>query len=98
MIEAYNHFKKALNSNPKLAEAYVGCGVALANFGGLDLAISLFKGALDINPTLSEAHSNLTLTYYLKGDYATALYHADRMEALGYKISPKLLELLAPER
>jgi tetratricopeptide (TPR) repeat protein len=96
--KASDQFGKALKSNPKLAEAYVGYGVALAKMGGLDLAIYFFKGALAINPTLSEAHNNLVSTYYLKGDYDAALYHCGRVETLGHKISPQLLELLKPYR
>ena len=94
--EAYQYFVKALRSNRKLAEAYVGYGVALANDGGLDLAIAFFKEALAVNPILSEAHNNLISIYYLKGDYKEALYHCGRMEALGQKISPQLVQLLKP--
>jgi tetratricopeptide (TPR) repeat protein len=96
--EAHQYFVKALRSNRKLAEAYVGYGVALANDGWLDLAISFFEEALAVNPILSEAHNNLISIYYLKGNYKEAFYHCGRMEALGQKISPQLLQLLKPHR
>lgn len=96
LIEATSHFLAAQSNNHERAAICMGMGMVSAYSGGFDTAITFFKRALDIKPDLAEAHHNLASTYYLKGDYKTALYHCDQAELLGHMVSPQLLELLAP--
>jgi len=99
--DALNAFRKAIKIRPRLVEAYIGLGVCFAKKGNtrenknfLDLAIYCFKKALELKPHLPEVHNNLASTYYLKGDYTSALYHCNKVRELGYDVSPQLSEAL----
>jgi tetratricopeptide (TPR) repeat protein len=103
--DALQAFQKAGKINPRIVEVYVGLGVCFAkkaqageNKYFLDMAIYVFKKALELKPCLPEAHNNLASTYYLKGDYSSALYHTRRVRELGYEVSPQLSEALKPLR
>ena len=97
-LAAMNLFLKALECNPRLAEARLGLGVLFANEGKLDGALYQFKKALEIKPNLAEAHNNLASTYYLLGDYTSAIKHSNKVEELGYTVSQRLAEGLKPYR
>jgi len=64
----------------------------------LNEAISEYKKALAINPNSAEAHTNLGAAYYYKGNYKLAIVHCDKAMELGFRVNPKLLELLKPYR
>ncbi|MBI5145176.1 MAG: tetratricopeptide repeat protein [Candidatus Omnitrophica bacterium] len=61
-------------------------------------AIQLLTEVLSHNPNFSLLHNNLSLAYYYTKQYELAIKHCDRAIALGYEVSPKLLELLKPYR
>ena len=56
--EALACYDKALDINPKLAEAQYSKGVALVNLGMFEDAIACYDNALDINPRYAEAWNN----------------------------------------
>ena len=96
--KAFLAFRKALGIKRGLVEAHIGMGVLMAEIGILDGAIAKFKKALKFKPNLAEAHNNLASVYYLEGDYKKALLHCERVEELGYRVSPRLLKGLEPYR
>jgi tetratricopeptide (TPR) repeat protein len=51
--QAISDFTKALEINPRLAEAYYNRGIVYSEKGQLDQAISDFTKALEINPRLA---------------------------------------------
>jgi tetratricopeptide (TPR) repeat protein len=57
--EAIACFRKAIQVDPKLADAHTNLGVALADKGQVDEAIDCYNKALAINPKNAGVHSNL---------------------------------------
>ena len=74
--EAIIQFQKALEINPKYAEAHNNLGFALFQKGQVDGAIDEFQKALEINPKKAETHYNLGTILFQKGqvDEAIAQY------------------------
>ena len=66
--------------------------------GDLMKAIPQLKKALAINPNYARAHNQLGIAYYYDGQYKLALDHCNRALELGWRVNPKLLELLKPYR
>lgn len=67
-IESYNkqqfkdaeqHFIKAIELNPKYAEAYANLGALYAKFKEYDKAIKLYQECIKIKPTYAGAYTNL---------------------------------------
>lgn len=69
---AIRDYEKALLLNPKLAEARVNLGAALADSGRFDDAIAQYRRALPDVPDKSAVQLNIGLAYYKKGDLASA--------------------------
>jgi tetratricopeptide (TPR) repeat protein len=74
---ATNSVRRALELDPKLAEAYLSQGVGNyylpASFGGgVELAIRDFRKAIELNPQLAEAHLWLGLALRKAGKHAEA--------------------------
>ena len=57
------YFNKAIELNPRYAEAYNNRGIAYKNKGQYDKAISDFNMAIEINPRYAKAYHNRGLTY-----------------------------------
>jgi tetratricopeptide (TPR) repeat protein len=66
-------FRKAIELNPKYAEAYNNLGNALYAQQDLKGASAAFRHALVINPKFAEAHVNLGLALRVQGEFAQAL-------------------------
>ena len=62
------------NANRELATAYL-------NAGKLDEALKYAKNDLEMRPANIDANELMAWVYYLKGDYASAKIHADKMLA-----------------
>jgi tetratricopeptide (TPR) repeat protein len=77
---AIDDFNKALQLDPKSAEAYHGRGLAYSQLGELDRAIADLSEAIQLNPNDFRAFYNRGLMYSRKGDYDPAL--ADLSEAI----------------
>jgi len=59
-----------------------------------DQAISDYTIAIKINPEFTRAYQNRWLAYYHKGDYDRAWEDVHKVETLGGKVPPDLLEEL----
>lgn len=93
--QAIADYDTAIEINPYLAEAYYYRGIAYGNMGSLDLAISDFTKAIQINPNHTDAYINRARAYYYKQEYDKAWEDIGRVESLGYKVDPKLVEGLS---
>ena len=96
--EAIAELKRAIEINPNYAKAHYNLGIAYGRKGMDDEAIAEYKRAIEINPNYAKAHNNLAVEYYYKEEYYLAIEHCDRAIELGYRVHPKLLELLKPYR
>ena len=60
-------YTKAIQFNPKYAEAYFGLGAAYHVKGDFDRAISNYTKAVDLKSDFAEAYSNRGAAYSDKG-------------------------------
>ena len=73
---------KAIELNPRFAEAYSNRGVAYYQKGLLDLAIRDLSRAIELDANLAEAYSNRALAYDGKNQLDLALQDYDRAIAI----------------
>jgi len=90
--------KKAVKINPDFIDAYNNLGIAYCADGNNKQAIAALKKAIKLNPKDGEVHNNIASAYYYEKQYDLAIRHCDMAVELGYKVSPRLLELLKPYR
>jgi len=77
-------YKKAIDTDPNLAEVHHNLGVAYGEKGMHGEAIAEFKKAIKINPNLADTHHNLGIAYGEKGMHGEAI--AQFVEAI--RINP----------
>ncbi|MCP2727674.1 tetratricopeptide repeat protein, partial [Symplocastrum sp. BBK-W-15] len=82
---AITDYNKAIQLNPKLAEAFYNRGVAYGSLMKYNSAIADYNKALKLNPKFADAFINRGFAYSEKGEYDRAI--ADYNEAL--KLNPK---------
>ncbi len=66
-------YRRAIEIEPKLAEAHANLGAVLARLGRYEEAVSSIERALAINPALTAARLNLGLAHYRAGALAAAV-------------------------
>jgi len=82
---AIAYFNKALELNPRFAEAYKYRGLAYNYKGQHDKAISDYTKAIEINPRFAKAYNNRGIVYYSRGQHDKAIL--DFYEAI--EINPR---------
>lgn len=70
---AIKSFSKAIEINPRYADAYHNRGNAYQNKGDIENAIKDYEIAISINPNIWQSSQNLAFIYFEKGDFATSL-------------------------
>ena len=70
------------SQDPRAAQAYNNRGIAWAQKGDLDQAISDFTMALEINPSYAQAYSNRGVTWAEKGELESGLTDAKKALSL----------------
>ncbi len=88
LAHAAEAYRRAIERDPKLAEAHANLGAVLARLGHHEQAIASYERALTINPRLTAARVNLGLAHYRVGSLAAA---ADQFKA-AYAADPTLLQ------
>lgn len=91
-------YLKAIKLNPDSAEAYLWLGTSYCAIGKMKPAIQALKKSVEMEPVLGLAHNNLAVAYFYDKNYDLALEHCDKAIEYGYKVDPKLLELLSAHR
>ncbi|MFH1199047.1 MAG: tetratricopeptide repeat protein [Candidatus Omnitrophota bacterium] len=91
-------YEKALGLNPDNILACNELAGVFIILGQYNKAIALLEQAEKNHPSFSLAQNSLALAYYYKRNYDLAIKHCDKAIKLGYKVSPKLLGMLAPYR
>jgi len=72
--DAEQHFIKAIELNPKYAEAYANLGALYAKFKEYDKAIKLYQECIKIKPTYAGAYTNLGNALNKTGRHEEAVY------------------------
>jgi tetratricopeptide (TPR) repeat protein len=71
---AYSEFQKALELDPKFAEAHNASGILLhLSFQRIDEAIGHYQRAIALRPNFSEAKTNMANAYLDQGKYEEAI-------------------------
>jgi tetratricopeptide (TPR) repeat protein len=91
---AIANYSRAIELDPKFAEAYFGRGADYVNKGLYDNAISDCTRALELNPKLAEAYYGRGSAYYFKGEYDKAWEDVHKSQSLYYQVDPRFLEAL----
>jgi tetratricopeptide (TPR) repeat protein len=86
--------KKAIELDPQNATAYYNLGNALGKGENYEEAFASFFKAIELDPGYAEPHYGLAVCYYATGHYELATEHADRAEALGFKVPPRFRRAL----
>jgi hypothetical protein len=76
--QAIEDFDRAIEINPKDANAYQNLGVTYAKLGNHRQAIEDFDRAIEINPEYAEAYYNRGFIYGKLGDFRQAISDYDR--------------------
>lgn len=84
-----------LAKNPGNAFAFFYRGLALANSGKVQEAISDLKKTVEINPNYSEAWFNLSVLLNQTGNYKDAFNAAQKAKALNYAVNQAYFDELA---
>jgi len=77
---------KAIELDPRNATAYYNLGNALGKGGNYEEAFASFFKAVELDPDYAEPHYGLAVCYYATNHYELAAEHADKAEALGFKV------------
>jgi tetratricopeptide (TPR) repeat protein len=75
VVEAIEHYQKALDLQPDYAMAHNNLGNALLDQGKVVEAVAHFRKALDIQPAYAEAHNNLGYALINHGEIVEAVAH-----------------------
>lgn len=75
---ALEHYAKATELSPQLAEAWNNRGVALRHCGALDEALAAYDRAIELDGSYAEAFNNRALTRAKSGWLTDALHDYDR--------------------
>ncbi|MEX0678036.1 MAG: tetratricopeptide repeat protein [Pirellulales bacterium] len=86
--EQLSYYTKAIELNPKLAEAYNNRGLSYGELGQDTEAISDFNKAIELNPKLAEAYNNRGLSYGELGQYTEAISDFNKAIELNPKNAP----------
>lgn len=70
--KAIEEFKKAIEINPRYAEAYHNLANTYQRNGQIDLAIENYQKAIEFSPNLWQSYQNLASIYFDQGDYPKA--------------------------
>jgi tetratricopeptide (TPR) repeat protein len=96
--EAILLYQKAIEINPDSVEGNLELGSLYCTIGMSKKAIKFFKKVIELYPDLNVAYNNLALAYYYDKKYDLAVKFCNRAIEFGYKVSPKLLDMLKPYR
>jgi tetratricopeptide (TPR) repeat protein len=94
--QAIPYYNKAIEINPRFANAYFSRGVAYAqDRGQFDQAISDYDKAIELNPRFAKAILSRGAAYYFKGEYDKAWADVHKAQSLGLQVLPAFLQALS---
>ncbi|MCM8790455.1 MAG: tetratricopeptide repeat protein [Candidatus Omnitrophica bacterium] len=96
--DAIEIYRELIKIDPRQPDVYVNLGAVYVVTGQTDYAIAACEKAIALEPNNATAHNNLAVALYMKGEYKRAIEECDLALKYGYKVNPKLFELLGPYR
>lgn len=91
---AISDLTKAIEKNPRFANAHFYRGRSYFRKGELDQAISDFNKAIEIDPGLAVAYGERAVIYFIKKEYDKTWENIHKQESLGLEIDPGFLKAL----
>ena len=85
---AIEHFRRAIEIEPELAEAHYNLGLGLAHRGQFDAAFAEFQKSLEFNPSLAEAEHNLGTIFAGRKQFNEAVLRIFEKRQRSNPISP----------
>ena len=82
-------YTKAIELNPKDADAYINRGVIYHTQGKYDLAIADYTKAIEFNPQDEDGYSNRGAVYHGQGEYSLAIGDYDK----ALELNPKAVDV-----
>ena|SRR5450759_3664768 len=73
ILDARDHYRRAVDAGPSNAEAHNNLGGVLVAFGQIDEAVRLLETALRLRPVYAEAHFNLARAHAAAGRFDEAI-------------------------
>ena len=96
--DEYDHaiaeFDKAIEINPKSAQAYWCRGIVYLKKGEYDHVIADLNMALEINPKYASVYYSRGTAYFKKGEYDQAWEDVHKAQNLGYEVDLEFLKKL----
>ena len=84
-------FQKAVDLDPRNAEARFLLAMTLARLQQLDRAVAEMEEVLQLDPEQPAAHERLAIWSYYQGRYAKAWEHVHASEDLGQPVAPQFV-------
>jgi tetratricopeptide (TPR) repeat protein len=97
--QAIAEFNKALELNPRNAEAYSCRGSAYLKRGRVDLAMADINKALEVNPREAMAYKGRAELHLMKSEFDQAWEDVNQAQRLGLRVDPEFiweLKILSP--
>lgn len=79
---AIDNYKKAIDINPELSEAYYNLGVAYSKKEEIETAVTYYEKAIAIDPEFTEAYYGLGFLYFKGGEFQTAIIYYKKAIAI----------------
>ena len=92
--EAITSYDKAIQLDPKYANAYNNRGLAYYHNKAYDKAIADFNKAIELNPDFARAYNNRAHAYYQQKAFNKAAQDVRRAQDLNFAVDPEILENL----
>ena len=92
--QAIADYTKAIELDPKYAEAYKSRGFVYTSKGQHDQAIADCSKAIELDPKYVGAYKNRGYAYYSKEKYDKAWEDVHKVQSLGYQVDPGFLKAL----
>ncbi|MGA1826355.1 MAG: tetratricopeptide repeat protein [bacterium] len=87
-------YTKAIEINPKDADAYYHRGLILMNGGEYSQAIADFTKAIEIDPKYADAYNSRGAAYAIKGEFERAWEDVYQAQSLGYEVDQEFFKVL----
>jgi tetratricopeptide (TPR) repeat protein len=94
--EALNAYEKAVENNPRHAEAYYNMGNVYAALLEYPEAIAAYLKTVAVNPNHQNAFVNLSILSFKAHDFPGAIHYLEEAQLLGYSPPEAYLKSLEP--
>lgn len=92
--QAVQYYRQAVAASPDDARILYNLGSAYLKKDQYDLAVKAYLQVIRLDPKTADAHQALAYGYYMLGNYAQALNHANAAKRLGTQVPEDLVKAI----